>query len=436
MPRTKSPPPREVRARQTVDAIKDENGANGGDRRLRLRAHQEERLVGEAGVLRAQALGVVLFLYVNKFFRSGNGRDGYVIVASFFKDHQTAKSFVDDEVEREIAVGHGHDGIESVGIAGANKVTELLADDVDFFAFVEFGGAVFDFFSDDIADAAKLFVAVGVRGFAFKNHFAAFEHCALGDQDSGVVAGIFVAVRDEPFSEIVDVEFMFWNHAAMSGSGHSGKHSGEAGVATKNFQHEEALMRAGGSAQIVCQLNGARDAGAEADAIVGAGNVIVHGFGNGHDFETFLMQANAVTERVIAADRHHVIDAEPFKILQDFGSEIVFLGVVLAFEMFGHVGFVRAAGVGARGMQKRSAGASGAIDDVFGEDLEVFRIVVGFVAHDVDQAAPSVAEANDLIAFTERAEGDSANRGIESGDIAASGEDADDAFAGADVRHE
>src|SRR5437867_4485822 len=100
--------------------------------------------------------------------------------------------------------------------------------------------------------------AVGVRGFAFENHFAAFEHCALGDQDSGVVAGIFVAVRDEPFSEIVDVEFMFWNHAAMSGSGHSGKHSGEAGVATKNFQHEEAFMRAGGSAQSLCQLNGAR----------------------------------------------------------------------------------------------------------------------------------------------------------------------------------
>ena len=103
--------------------------------------------------------------------------------------------------------------------------------------------------------------------------------------------------------------------------------------------------------------------------------------------------------------------------------------------MFGHVGFAGAAGVGTRRMQKRAARASGAIDDVFGEDLEILGVVVGFVAHDVDQATPSVAEANDLIAFTERAEGDAANRGIESGDIAASGEDADDSFAGADVRH-
>ena len=93
-----------------------------GDRRLRLRAHQEERFVGEAGVLRTQALGVVLFLHVNKLFRSGNRADGYVVVASFLKDHQAAKSLVDDEVEREIDVGHGHDGIESVGIAGADEV--------------------------------------------------------------------------------------------------------------------------------------------------------------------------------------------------------------------------------------------------------------------------------------------------------------------------
>jgi hypothetical protein len=79
----KSPVSREVRGRQKMAIIKDTMGLMAAIARLRLRAHQEERFVGEAGVLRTKALGVVLFLDVNQFFRSGDGGDRYVVVASF-----------------------------------------------------------------------------------------------------------------------------------------------------------------------------------------------------------------------------------------------------------------------------------------------------------------------------------------------------------------
>src|SRR5258705_794376 len=103
--------------------------------------------------------------------------------------------------------------------------------------------------------------------------------------------------------------------------------------------------------------------------------------------------------------------------------------------MFGDIGFAGAAGVGARRMEEGAARASSAIDDFFGEDLKIFRIVVGLVAHHFDQSAPSVAEADHLVTFAKRAESDAADGGVESGNVAAAGENSDDALLGVDVCH-
>src|SRR5262245_54638978 len=86
-------------------------------------------------------------------------------------------------------------------------------------------------------------------------------------------------------------------------------------------------------------------------------------------------------------------------------------------------------------MKERASGTASAIDYFFGEDLKIFRVVVGFVAHDVDQPAPAVPETDDLIAFAECSEGDPADRGIQSRNVASTGDDADDAFALVDVSH-
>src|SRR5258708_39349421 len=179
---------------------------------------------------------------------------------------------------------------------------------------------------------------------------------------------------------------------------------------------------------MVGQRNSAAEAGAEADAVIGAGNVVVHGFGNGDDFEALLVQANAVAERVIAADGDHVIDAKPFQIFKNFWSDIVFFLGELTLKVFRYVGFAGAPGIGARGMKEGAASAASAIDYVFGEQLEVFGIVVGFVADHFNEPAPTMTKADDLITFAESAESYAANGGIGAGDIAASGEETDDAF--------
>ena len=126
---------------------------------------------------------------------------------------------------------------------------------------------------------------------------------------------------------------MLGDDAAVGGARHGRQHGGEAGIAAEDLQHQEALVRAGRGAQAVGHLDGARDAGAEADAVVGAGHVVVHRLGNGDDLDAFLVQAHAVAERVVAADRDEVVDAQPFEVLQHLRRQVVALGVVLVLQV-------------------------------------------------------------------------------------------------------
>src|SRR5260370_1699756 len=155
--------------------------------------HEEEGLVIEAGELGAQPRGVVLLLNVDDLFDGGDGLERNVVVVTVFEDDEAAADVLQEEIESEIAVGHGGDGVNGIGIAATNEITEFLIDDVDFLAVVEFGGEVSYPFADDFADATELFVAIGVGAFAFENHFATLEHGAFRDEDDGVAAGIFAA---------------------------------------------------------------------------------------------------------------------------------------------------------------------------------------------------------------------------------------------------
>src|SRR5712692_9302416 len=398
--------------------------------------HEEEGLVIKAGELGAQSRGVVLLLDVDDLFGGSDGLERNVVVVAVLEDDEAAADVFQEEIESEIAVGHGGDGVNGIGIAAADEIAELLVDDVDCFTVVEFGGEVSYLLADDVADAAELFVAVGVGAFAFEDHLAAFKHGAFGDEDDGVAAGILAAIGDEQFGEVLDIEFVFGNDAAIGGAGHGGKHGGEACVAAEDFEDHEALVGAGGSTEAIDHLNGAGDAGAEADAVVGAGDVVVHGLGNADDFEAFFVEANAIAERVVAADGDESIDAKPGEILEDFGSEVVLLGGEFVLEMRGDAGFADAARIGAGRMEKGAAGAAGAIDDLFVEKEEIVGIVVILFANHVDEAGPAVANADDLVTFADGAESDATNGGVETGNVAASGEDADDALLGVDVCHD
>src|SRR5438874_3928247 len=86
-------------------------------------------------------------------------------------------------------------------------------------------------------------------------------------------------------------------------------------------------------------------------------------------------------------------------------------------------------------MKKGAAGAARAIDGFFVQKEEIVGIVVVLLADHVYQAGPAMTNANDLIAFAQGAESDGADSGIEAGNVAAPGEDADDPFLGLDVCH-
>ena len=100
-----------------------------------------------------------------------------------------------------------------------------------------------------------------------------------------------------------------------------------------------------------------------------------------------------------------------------------------------NVGLLHFAWVGARAVQEGAPGAAGTVDDFLGEDLEVVGVVVFLLANNVDQATPAAADADDAVAFAQRADGDGADGRVQAGHVTAAGEDSDHAFLYVDVSH-
>jgi len=120
---------------------------------------------------------------------------------------------------------------------------------------------------------------------------------------------------------------------------------------------------------------------------------------------------DGVAQSVIAADGDEVINAEPGEIFQDFGVRSFLSASWAFFKMSGDAGLADAARIGARGVEKSTAGTPGAIDDFFRERQEIVAVVVVLVANHFDQASPSVANADDFETFTERAKSNGADSG-------------------------
>src|SRR5919197_3979102 len=183
-------------------------------------------------------------------------------------------------------------------------------------------------------------------------------------------------------------------------------------------------------------MDSARHRRAEADAVIGAGHIVVHRFRDRYDFQSFLVEANAITQGVIAANRDEKIDAQPFQILQHFGSEIVFVGGIFVFEMRWNTGFLDAGRVGSGAMEKGATRTSGAIDNFFREELIVVAVVVILLANNVDQSCPATANPDYLITLANGTYGDGTYRRIEAWDVTSAGQNADHPFARVDTGHD
>jgi hypothetical protein len=73
-------------------------------------------------------------------------------------------------------------------------------------------------------------------------------------------------------------------------------------------------------------------------------------------------------------------------------------------------------------VKERAAGATSAIDDRFGEKLDVLAVVGFVVRYVIDEAAPPAPDADDPVSITQRADGDCSYCGIETWDVTTTGQ--------------
>ena len=194
-------------------------------------------------------------------------------------------------------------------------------------------------------------------------------------------------------------------------------------------------MRAQRRAEVGDHLDRARDGGREADAVVGAQDVVVHGLGNGDGRKALAAEALGERQRVLAADRHEGVEAEMVEhadgVLGAVDLAVVADRLVFGAHVRGHVGGLHGHRVGARAVQH---GAARAVDAAHGLVVERQREggyggrVVGVDAHD---AGPAAAQADDLDAVVGRPADDRLDRDVQPGHVAAARQNADPRY----VRH-
>jgi hypothetical protein len=71
--------------------------------------HDEQRLHFEAAEMRPEPGGVVVLLHVYDFFRGDDGVDRHVVVAAVLEHDEPAVNAIQQQIESEVAVGHGND---------------------------------------------------------------------------------------------------------------------------------------------------------------------------------------------------------------------------------------------------------------------------------------------------------------------------------------
>ena len=101
--------------------------------------HQEEGFHLETMVMWTESFDVVVFFNIHHFLDGGHDFQGNIIIPPVFQNHQPAMKATQYQVQRQIPIGHWHNGIHGIRIASAHQVTQFLIDHVDGPAVVELG---------------------------------------------------------------------------------------------------------------------------------------------------------------------------------------------------------------------------------------------------------------------------------------------------------
>src|SRR5262249_59261185 len=110
---------------------------------------------------------------------AGHRFNRHVVIAPILQYDEAAVAAVQDEIEGEIAVGHGHNRINRVGIAAAHHVAETLVDGLDRLALIVFGGTLLEFGRAHVTNSAEFQMPAWVGRPVGGNHFTSFEHCSF-----------------------------------------------------------------------------------------------------------------------------------------------------------------------------------------------------------------------------------------------------------------
>ena len=208
---------------------------------------------------------------------------------------------------------------------------------------------------------------------ALRRLLAARQLCAFGDHNDRELLPVIVTVLDD-LADVVDIQRLLRHADRIRAAGNAAGDGDPARVAPHHLADDDAVVRFGGGVQAVDGLGRDADCGVEAEAGVGAAQIVVDGLRNADNLHALFDQRIRHALRVVAADGD-----ERVEIVGLDGGEAL---VDAAFHL---------ARIGARGAQDGAAEVQDA-----GDRIGVQR--PGLVLH---HAAPAFEEADELILIVE-----------------------------------
>ena len=218
---------------------------------------------------------------------------------------------------------------------------------------------------------------------------------AFSDHDDAVLLAVVVVVSENS-ADMIQIDGLLGNQHDMRSAGNARSQRDPAGVASHHFADDDAVVRLGGGVQSIDRFGGDHHRRIEAEADVGAVEVVVDGLGNANAGHAGLNQRVGDGLRIVTADGDQRIELVG---LEDLDA---FLDPALDF-----------AHIGPRGTKNRAA-----LDQNLVHFLQ--RQLHGVV---VEDAAPAFQESDKLVAVVIDAfPYDRMNDRIQSGAIAAAGQ--------------
>ena len=175
---------------------------------------------------------------------------------------------------------YGHDGVDGVGVAATDEMAQFLVDDVERLPLLYFGLSSL-IFADTMSPMPPSLAWPYWSSFPPSNTISPPLKVAPSEM-STMAYLLGLSFRSSTISSVSKStsKGMFGDDAAVGRARHGGQHGAvKPAYRPEDLQHHDALVGAGGGAG--CSMDMVRVTQVlEADAVVGARHVVVHGLGN------------------------------------------------------------------------------------------------------------------------------------------------------------